>query len=66
MLRFRHFDDMYSPEYAIEDLIETFGKLVKEGRLSEEVNRYIHEAWKEIEETECCADYGVPRESLPF
>lgn len=61
-----YFDDMYSPEYAIEDLIETFGKLVKEGRLSEEVNRYIHEAWKEIEETECCADYGVPRESLPF
>ncbi len=61
-----YFDDMYSPEYAIEDLIETFGKLAKEGRLPEEVNRYIHEAWKEIEETECSADYGVPRESLPF
>lgn len=61
-----YFDDMYSPEYAIEDLIETFGKLVKEGRLSEEVNRYIHEAWKEIEETECCTDYGVPRGTLPF
>lgn len=61
-----YFDDMYSPEYAIEDLIETFGKLAKEGRLPEEVNRYIHEAWKDIEETECCADYGVPRESLPF
>lgn len=61
-----YFDCMYSPEYAIEDLIETFGKLAKEGRLPEEVNRYIHEAWKEIEETECCADYGVPRESLPF
>lgn len=61
-----YFDDMYSPKYAIEDLIETFGKLAKEGRLPEEVNRYIHEAWKEIEETECCADYGVPRESLPF
>lgn len=61
-----YFDDMYSPEYAIEDLIETFGKLAKEGRLPEDVNRYIHEAWKEIEETECCADYGVPRESLPF
>ena len=60
------FDDMYSPEYAIEDLVETFEKLAKEGRLPEEVKRYIHEAWKEIEETECCADYGVPRESLPF
>lgn len=61
-----YFDDMYSPEYAIEDLIETFGKLAKEGRLPEEVNRYIHEAWKEIEETECCTDYGVPRGTLPF
>ena len=60
------FDDMYSPEYAIEDLVETFEKLAKEGRLPEEVKRYIHEAWKEIEETECCTDYGMPRESLPF
>lgn len=61
-----YFDDMYSPEYAIEDLVEAFEKLVKEGRLPEEVNRYIHEAWKEIEETECCTDYGVPRGTLPF
>jgi len=61
-----YFDDMYSPEYAIEDLVEAFEKLAKEGRLPEEVNRYIHEAWKEIEETECCADYGVPRGALPF
>lgn len=61
-----YFDDMYSPEYAIEDLVETFEKLAKEGRLPEEVSRYIHEAWREIEETECCADYGVPRGALPF
>lgn len=61
-----YFDDMYSPEYAIEDLIETFGKLAKEGRLPEEVNRYIHEAWKEIEGMESCTDYGVPRGALPF
>lgn len=61
-----YFDDMYSPEYAIEDLVEAFEKLAKEGRLPEEVNRYIHEAWREIEETECCADYGVPRGALPF
>ena len=61
-----YFDDMYSPEYAIEDLVEAFEKLAKERRLPEEVSRYIHEAWKEIEETECCADYGVPRGPLPF
>lgn len=61
-----YFDDMYSPEYAIEDLVEAFEKLAKEGRLPEEVNRYIHEAWKEIEETECCTDYGMLRGALPF
>lgn len=61
-----YFDDMYSPAYAIRDLTEEFEKLAKEGRLPEEVNRYIHEAWREIEETECCADYGVPRGALPF
>lgn len=61
-----YFDDMYSPEYAIGDLVETFEKLAKEGRLPEEVSWYIHEAWREIEETECCADYGVPRGALPF
>ena len=61
-----YFDDMYSPEYAIEDLVEAFEKLAKEGRLPEEVNRYIHEAWREIEETECCTDYGMPRGALPF
>ena len=61
-----YFDDMYSPEYAIEDLVEAFEKLAKEGRLPEEVSWYIHEAWREIEETECCADYGVPRGALPF
>ena len=61
-----YFDDMYSPEYAIRDLTEEFEKLAKEGRLPEEVSRYIHEAWREIEETECCADYGVPRGALPF
>ena len=61
-----YFDDMYSPEYAIGDLVETFEKLAKEGRLPEEVKRYIHEAWKEIEETECCTDYGMPRGTLPF
>lgn len=61
-----YFDDMYSPEYAIEDLVEAFEKLVKEGRLPEEVNRYIHEAWKEIEGMESCTDYGMPRGALPF
>ena len=61
-----YFDDMYSPEYAIRDLTEEFEKLAKEGKLPEDVNVYLHEAWKEIEGMESCADYGVPRGTLPF
>ena len=61
-----YFDNMYNPEYAIEDLIEKFRKLAKQGKLPEAVNTYLHEAWKEIEEMESCTDYGVPRRELPF
>ena len=61
-----YFDDMYSPEYAIRDLTEEFEKLAKEGKLPEDVNAYLHEAWKEIEGMESCTDYGVPRGVLPF
>lgn len=61
-----YFDDMYSPEYAINDLTEEFEKLAKEGKLPVDVNVYLHEAWKEIEGMESCTDYGVPRGTLPF
>ena len=40
---------MYSPEYAMRDLTEVFEQLAKEGKLPEDVNAYLHEAWKENE-----------------
>ena len=61
-----YFDDMYSPEYAVNDMIEAFEKLAKEGKLPEEVNTYLLEAWKEIEAMESCMGYGVPRRGLQF
>lgn len=61
-----YFDDMYSPEYAIRDMVEVFERLAKEGKLPEDVNDYLHEAWKEIEGMESCTDYGVLRGALPF
>lgn len=57
---------MYSPEYAIEDLIEELKKLATQGKLPESVKTYLHEAWKEIDEMESCTDYGVPRRELSF
>ena len=61
-----YFDDLYSPEYAIEDMVKWFGKLKREKKLPKDVDRYLHEAWKEIAATECCTDYGLPRKELPF
>ena len=61
-----YFDDMYSPEYAVSDMIEVFERLAKERKLPEEVNTYLHEAWKEIEGMESCVGYGIPRRGLPF
>lgn len=60
------FDDLYSPEYAIEDMVKWFGRLKREKKLPKEVDKYLHEAWKEIAATECCTDYGLPRHELPF
>ena len=57
---------MYSPEYAVSDMMEVFERLAKEGKLPKEVNEYLHEAWKEIEEMESSVGYGIPRKGLPF
>lgn len=63
---YNYFDDMYSPEYEIDELIDMFKNLAQTGRLPEETKEFISHAWKEIEETECCRLYGLPRENLPF
>ena len=58
---YNYFDDMYSPEYAIDDLIDLFTRHDQMKRLPKETKEYLHQAWKEIEESECCQDYGIPR-----
>ena len=58
---YNYFDDMYSPEYAIDDLIDLFAGLDKTGKLPEETKEYLEKAWQEIKETECYQDYGLPR-----
>lgn len=54
------FDDMYSPEYAIDDMLRTFERLEEENKLPDDVKNYLLQAWKEIENTECYQDYGMP------
>lgn len=59
-----YFDDMYSPEYAIDDLIDFFNGLAEEGQLPDETKEYFKKAWQEIKDTECYHDYGLPRKGL--
>lgn len=61
-----YFDDVYSPEYALDAIIKLFEELVKEGKLPKDVNTYLHEAWEEISDMESCKDYGIPSSELPF
>ena len=52
---------MYSPEYAIDDLIDLFAGFDKAGKLPVETKEYLDKAWQEIKETACYQDYGLPR-----
>ena len=61
---YNYFDDMYSPEYAIDDLIDLFTGLDKTGKLPVETKEYLEKAWQEIKETECYQDYGLPRKGI--
>ena len=61
---YNYFDDMYSPEYAIDDLINLFVGLDKDGKLPVETKEYLDRAWQEIKETACYQDYGLPRKGI--
>ena len=59
-----YFDDMYSPEYAIDDLVDFFNEFSKEGKLPDETKEFLKKAWQEIMETECHQDYGMLTKTL--
>lgn len=59
-----YFDDLYSPEYAIDDLVDFFNELEKEGKLPNETKEYLKKAWQEIKETECHQNYGMLSKKL--
>jgi predicted DNA-binding protein with PD1-like motif len=59
-----YFDDMYSPDYVLTSLTETFEELNLSGKLTEETSLFLREAWKEIEATEAFYNYGVPSRKL--
>ena len=59
-----YFDDLYSPEYAIDYLVDFCNELANEGKLPDETKEYLKKAWQEIMETECHQSYGMLRKGL--
>lgn len=59
-----YFDDLYSPEYAIDDLVDFFNELANEGKLPDETKEYLKKAWQEIKETECHQNYCMLSKKL--
>ena len=59
-----NFDDMYSPEYAIDDLVDFFNGLAEESKLPDETKEYLKKAWQEIKETECHQNYCMLSKKL--
>ena len=59
-----YFDDLYSPEYAIDYLVDFFNELANEGKLPNETKEYLKKAWQEIMETECHQGYGMLSKTL--
>lgn len=56
---YNYFDDLYAPEYTIQDLVDYFNRLITQGKLPEDVMNYLHKRWAEIQTYEACTDYGL-------
>ena len=51
-----YFDDMYSPEYTMQGIYEA----IQEHNIDSESQRLLEEGHKEILQSECYEDYGMP------
>lgn len=52
-----YFDDLYSPEYCYDRLLELIAKDIKAKTLSDELNTLLHNGLKRIARSECAEDY---------
>ena len=48
---YNYFDDLYTPEYTIHDLVDYFNSLITQGKLPEDVKNYLHRRWAENHST---------------
>lgn len=57
---YNYFDDLYAPEYVVNDLVRYFNDLIHRGILPDDVKSFLKSASVEIMESEAAKEYGVP------
>lgn len=57
---YNYFDDLYAPEYVINDLVRYFNDLIHRGILPDDVKSFLKSASVEIMASEAAREYGVP------
>ena len=57
---YNYFDDMYSPDYVCQDMMEAIIDSVKGGKFPDEEMRRLKERLEELKHTEAYERYGTP------
>ena len=57
---YNYFDDLYAPEYVVNDLVRYFNDLIHRGIIPDDVKSFLKSASVEIMESEAAREYGVP------
>lgn len=55
-----YFDDMYSPDYVCQDMMEAIIDTIKSGNLPAEDLQRLRDGLEKLKHTEAYEDYGVP------
>lgn len=54
-----YFDDLYDPDDSCELILKMIKSAHAAGLIPQADLDFLHEAWKEIEDSEACKDYGI-------
>ena len=57
---YNYFDDMYSPDYVCQDMMEAIIDSIKDGNFPDEEMQRLKEGLEKLEHTEAYDGYGVP------
>ena len=57
---YNYFDDMYSPDYVCQDMMETVIDAIKNGNFPDAELQRLKDGLEKLKHTEAYEDYGVP------